>query len=73
MVRLSIFSSCVVQSVVLLQICYSLRDQQMLEAMQATIAHANENDNIEYYIYIYIYIYDFSVTRDSDHFEKHTF
>jgi DNA-directed RNA polymerase II subunit RPB2 len=33
----------------LLQICYSLRDQQMLEAMQATIAHANENDNIEYY------------------------
>jgi DNA-directed RNA polymerase II subunit RPB2 len=31
------------------QICYSLRDQQMLEAMQATIAHANENDNIEYY------------------------
>ena len=32
-----------------LQICYSLRDQQMLEAMQATIAHANENDNIEYY------------------------
>jgi len=32
-----------------LQICYSLRDQQMLEAMQATISHANENDNIEYY------------------------
>ena len=36
-------------NLVVSQVCYSLRDQQMLEAMQATIAHANENDNIEYY------------------------